>query len=58
MACLALNASFEPIKLMSLKRAVRLVLQDKAEIVEGDETDLIRSATVELPRPTHAGGPY
>lgn len=51
MSCLALNASFEPIKLMPLKRAIRLVLQDKAEIVEGDATDLIRSASVEMPRP-------
>lgn len=50
-ACLALNASMEPLKMMSLKRAIRLVLQGKAEVVEVDEGRALRSATSEIPRP-------
>jgi 5-methylcytosine-specific restriction endonuclease McrA len=34
--CLALNASYEPLTLMSFKRAMRLVYQGKAEVVESD----------------------
>lgn len=49
-ACLALNASFEPLRLMPMKRAIRLVLQGKAEVVETDG-QVIRSANRELPRP-------
>lgn len=51
MQCLALNASFEPMRLMPMKRAIRLVLQDKAEVVESDETQTVRSASVTMPRP-------
>lgn len=49
--CLALNSTFEPMRLLPLKRAVRLLLQDKAELVEGDEAEVIRSASVTMPRP-------
>lgn len=50
-SCLALNASFEPIKMMPVKRALRLVLQKKAEIVEVDDTKIYRSANAEHPMP-------
>ena len=52
MGCLALNASFEPLTLVSARRAVRLVLDRKAEILEVDEARRFRSEHDELPCPT------
>lgn len=49
--CLALNASFEPLTMVPLKRALRLVIDGKAEIVEADEGRVIRSERLSLPRP-------
>ncbi|MGE0354958.1 MAG: HNH endonuclease, partial [Gemmatimonadales bacterium] len=49
--CLALNASFEPLTLVPVRRALRLVIDGKAEIVEADEGEHIRSARLVLPRP-------
>jgi 5-methylcytosine-specific restriction endonuclease McrA len=49
--CLALNASFEPLTLVPVRRALRLVLDGKAEIVESDGARVIRSASLSLPRP-------
>ena len=34
--CLALNASFEPLTMVPLRRALRLVIDGKAEVVEAD----------------------
>ena len=34
--CLALNSSFEPLTLVPLRRALRLVIDGKAEVVEAD----------------------
>jgi 5-methylcytosine-specific restriction endonuclease McrA len=49
--CLLLNASFEPLApLISLPRAMRLVLAGKAEIVE-DDGRTVRAAAHEFPRP-------
>jgi len=48
--CLALNASFEPLTMVPVRRALRLVIDGKAEIVESDG-DAIRSARLALPRP-------
>lgn len=48
---LALNASYEPMTVMPVKRAVRLVLQRKAEVVESDPTQVIRHGSGEMPRP-------
>ena len=50
MRCLALNASFEPLTMVPVRRALRLVIDGKAEIVEADG-DLIRSASLALPKP-------
>ena len=50
MRCLALNASFEPLTMVPIRRALRLVIDGKAEIVEADG-DLIRSARLALPKP-------
>ncbi|TVP50014.1 MAG: HNH endonuclease [Gemmatimonadales bacterium] len=52
MGCLALNASFEPLTLVPLTRAVRLVLDRKAEILEVDEDRRFRSERSDLPCPT------
>lgn len=49
--CLALNASYEPLTVISTKRAVRLIVEGKAEIVEVDGTRVIRSANQEMPAP-------
>ena len=49
--CLALNASFEPLTMVPIRRALRLVIEGKAEIVEADRAELVRSASLALPRP-------
>jgi len=52
MRCLTLNASFEPLTLVPVRRALRLVIDGKAEIVESDGDRVIRSAHVTVPRPS------
>ena len=52
MSCLALNASFEPLTIIPARRAIRLVLDQKAEILEVDETRAFRSPRIDLPFPT------
>lgn len=49
--CLALNASFEPLTLVPVRRALRLVIDGKAEIVETDEGRFFRSERLTFPRP-------
>ncbi len=51
MGCLALNASFEPLTLVPLHRAVRLVLEGKAEVVEEDRGRSFRSERTTVPCP-------
>jgi len=51
MACLALNASYEPLTLVPPRRAVRLVLERKAELLETDAERRFRSERSELPFP-------
>lgn len=48
---LALNGSFEPFSMLTLKQALRLVYQGKATIVEGDEQVQFRSEKSVMPRP-------
>lgn len=48
---LALNASMEPLQPMPLKMAVRLVYQGKAELVEGDESRMLRAEGYSMPYP-------
>ena len=50
MRCLALNASFEPLTMVPVRRALRLVIDRKAEIVEADG-GLVRSERLAMPRP-------
>ncbi len=52
MRCLTLNASFEPLTLVPVRRALRLVIDGKAEIVESDGAGVVRSASLEVPRPS------
>ena len=49
--CLALNSSFEPLTMVPLRRALRLVIDGKAEIVEADRDKPVRSERLALPRP-------
>ncbi|MFC1791146.1 HNH endonuclease [Gemmatimonadota bacterium] len=51
MGCLALNASFEPLTIVPVRRAVRLVLDRKAEILEVDDERAFRSERAEIPFP-------
>jgi 5-methylcytosine-specific restriction endonuclease McrA len=51
MGCLALNASYEPLTIVSVRRALRLVIDEKAEILEVDEGRVFRSERRELPCP-------
>jgi 5-methylcytosine-specific restriction endonuclease McrA len=47
---LVLNATFEPLSVVSVRRAVVLLLKEKAEIVEAAEAEL-RSEHLSIPRP-------
>jgi 5-methylcytosine-specific restriction endonuclease McrA len=49
--CLALNASFEPLTMVPVRRALRLVIEGKAEIVESEGVDVVRSEHLVLPKP-------
>lgn len=51
MGCLALNASFEPLTILSVRRALRLVIDQKAEPLEVDHERPFRSETLEMPAP-------
>ena len=51
MSCLVLNATYQPMRPIGTKRAIRLVLQGKADIVESEEGKTFRSATTEVPTP-------
>lgn len=49
--CLALNASFEPLTLLPVRRALRLVIDRKAEILEVDDSRVFRSERREMACP-------
>jgi 5-methylcytosine-specific restriction endonuclease McrA len=51
MGCLALNASFEPLTMLPIRRALRLVIDHKAEILEIDDSRIYRSERREMPAP-------
>ena len=51
MGCLALNASFEPLTVISVRRALRLVIDRKAEALEVDEERPFRSESAHYPAP-------
>lgn len=47
---LLLNASYEPLRLIPLKRAVLLILAEKAEVIEAGE-EFVRSSHLSIPLP-------
>jgi 5-methylcytosine-specific restriction endonuclease McrA len=47
---LVLNASFEPLSVVPSRRAICLLLADKAELLEADDA-VVRSETLTLPSP-------
>lgn len=49
--CLVLNASYEPLPPVPTRRALRLVLAGKAELVAGDTACPIRGASIAVARP-------
>jgi 5-methylcytosine-specific restriction endonuclease McrA len=51
MGCLALNASFEPLTIIPVRRALRLVIERKAEALEVDPNRPFRSETLAFPSP-------
>ena len=51
LGCLALNASFEPLTMVPMRRALRLVIDGKAEIVEAEHDRVVRSERLTMPRP-------
>jgi 5-methylcytosine-specific restriction endonuclease McrA len=51
MGCLALNASFEPLTILPIRRALRLVIDQKAEILEVDESRVFHSERREMACP-------
>ncbi len=48
---LVLNASFEPLSLISVQRAVILLLREKAEAIETDVSRQLRAERISLPMP-------
>lgn len=52
MRTLVLNAGYEPLAVVSFKRALVLVMNQKASVVAADERDVVRSATMSWPRPS------
>ena len=51
MGCLALNASFEPLTILPVERALRLVIDRKAEVLEADDARIFRSARDQMAAP-------
>ncbi len=49
--CLTLNASYEPVALVPVKRAIVLVVSEKAEIVEANVERRFRSESADYPYP-------
>lgn len=52
MRTLVLNAGYEPLAVVSFKRAIVLVMNEKASVITADEDDPVRSETQSWPRPS------
>lgn len=52
MRTLVLNAGYEPLAVVSFKRALVLVMNEKASVVAADDEDVVRSASESWPRPS------
>jgi hypothetical protein len=55
MGCLALNASYEPLTIIPVRRAVRLVIDRKAEALEVDDKRPFRSERAHYAAPVVSG---
>lgn len=51
MGCLTLNASYEPLTIVPVRRALRLIIDRKAEALEVDESRRFRSEALVFPAP-------
>ncbi|KPK81473.1 MAG: HNH endonuclease [Gemmatimonas sp. SM23_52] len=51
MGCLTLNASYEPLTIVPVQRALRLIIDHKAEALEVDTSRSFRSERLVLPAP-------
>jgi 5-methylcytosine-specific restriction endonuclease McrA len=49
---LLLNGDYSPLRVVSLKRGVSLVLAGKAEVIEEDEDEVLRSSRMQMAAPT------
>jgi 5-methylcytosine-specific restriction endonuclease McrA len=49
--CIVLNSTYEPLTIITVKRALRLLLQGKAVVVEEYEDVMIRSSNRSFPAP-------
>ena len=50
---LVLNASFEPINVCTVRRAIVLILKEKAEVIDADDTELeLHAEKVSMTRPS------
>lgn len=52
MRTLVLNAGYEPLAVVSFKRALVLVMNQKANVIAADESDVVRSETMSWARPS------
>ena len=52
MGCLALNSSFEPLAVLPIRRALRLVLDRKAEVLEVDDARMFHSERHSMAAPS------
>lgn len=51
MRCLCLNVTYEPLGFLSQNRAVQVVLEDRAEIIEKGESTYNSTSGIEIPEP-------
>jgi len=51
-SALVLNASYEPLSVVSARRATCLVLSNKAEVLEDDDRHMFRSEKMNFPSPS------
>ena len=50
--CVVLNASYEPLSVVSAKRGLRLLIEGRAVLTEKHPDDVVRTVTKKFPLPT------
>lgn len=50
-ASLLLNASYEPLRVVPRNRAIRLVMNERADVIESNEHKLVRAGSFSMPCP-------